>query len=265
MRVGFIGLGSQGAPMARRIVDGGYDLTLWARRPATLEPFADTAAKTAGFTGRPGGRQRSGLRLRHRRRRRQGSTGRRKRRAGRTVDGRDRGDPQHSASRHMPGASRIRCYAGCFGHRRAGERRRPRRRGGHVARHGRRRRRDRRALPPGLRHLRRSDRASRTRSAAARSPRFSTTCCSPPTSAARSTPWYSANPSVSTANGCARCSTAGRRPARRSAASPPSAARSTNSLRSPGRCCRRTSGTPPASPTPHRHRRERYSTQRTRR
>jgi 3-hydroxyisobutyrate dehydrogenase len=47
MRVGFIGLGSQGAPMARRIVDGGYDLTLWARRAATLEPFADTAAKTA--------------------------------------------------------------------------------------------------------------------------------------------------------------------------------------------------------------------------
>jgi len=47
MRVGFIGLGSQGAPMARRITEGGYDLTLWARRAATLEPFADTAAKTA--------------------------------------------------------------------------------------------------------------------------------------------------------------------------------------------------------------------------
>ena len=47
MRVGFIGLGSQGAPMARRIVDGGYELTLWARRRTTLEPFADTAAKTA--------------------------------------------------------------------------------------------------------------------------------------------------------------------------------------------------------------------------
>ncbi len=47
MRVGFIGLGSQGAPMARRIVDGGYELTLWARRTATLEPFADTDAKTA--------------------------------------------------------------------------------------------------------------------------------------------------------------------------------------------------------------------------
>lgn len=48
MRVGFIGLGSQGAPMARRIVEGGYELTLWARRPASLEPFADTAAKVAG-------------------------------------------------------------------------------------------------------------------------------------------------------------------------------------------------------------------------
>ncbi|GFG51212.1 6-phosphogluconate dehydrogenase [Mycolicibacterium agri] len=47
MRVGFIGLGSQGAPMARRIVDAGYDLTVWARRAATLEPFAGTAAKTA--------------------------------------------------------------------------------------------------------------------------------------------------------------------------------------------------------------------------
>ncbi|MFF5254541.1 NAD(P)-dependent oxidoreductase [Streptomyces leeuwenhoekii] len=48
MRVGFIGLGSQGAPMARRIAEAGYETTLWARRSATLEPFADTAAKTAG-------------------------------------------------------------------------------------------------------------------------------------------------------------------------------------------------------------------------
>jgi 3-hydroxyisobutyrate dehydrogenase-like beta-hydroxyacid dehydrogenase len=47
MRVGFIGLGSQGAPMARRIVEGGHELTLWARRPASVEPFADTAAKIA--------------------------------------------------------------------------------------------------------------------------------------------------------------------------------------------------------------------------
>ena len=47
-RVGFIGLGSQGAPMARRIIGAGYPVTLWARRPGTLEPFADTGAKTAG-------------------------------------------------------------------------------------------------------------------------------------------------------------------------------------------------------------------------
>lgn len=46
-RVGFIGLGSQGAPMARRIVDDGYPLSLWARRPESLEPFADSAATFA--------------------------------------------------------------------------------------------------------------------------------------------------------------------------------------------------------------------------
>ncbi|MET9830815.1 NAD(P)-dependent oxidoreductase [Streptomyces sp. NPDC006385] len=48
MRVGFIGLGSQGAPMARRIVEAGFDTTLWARRRASLAPFAGTAAKAAG-------------------------------------------------------------------------------------------------------------------------------------------------------------------------------------------------------------------------
>lgn len=48
MKVGFIGLGSQGGPMARRIVESGYETTLWARRSATLEPFADTPARVAG-------------------------------------------------------------------------------------------------------------------------------------------------------------------------------------------------------------------------
>jgi 3-hydroxyisobutyrate dehydrogenase len=47
-RVGFIGLGSQGGPMARRIVEGGYPLTLWARRPESVEPFGDTAATVVG-------------------------------------------------------------------------------------------------------------------------------------------------------------------------------------------------------------------------
>ncbi|HEY8217823.1 MAG TPA: NAD(P)-dependent oxidoreductase [Acidimicrobiia bacterium] len=46
-RVGFIGLGSQGAPMARRIVDEGYALTLWARREASIKPFRDTPATVA--------------------------------------------------------------------------------------------------------------------------------------------------------------------------------------------------------------------------
>ncbi|HUE07961.1 MAG TPA: NAD(P)-dependent oxidoreductase [Acidimicrobiales bacterium] len=45
--IGFIGLGSQGGPMARRIADAGFPLTLWARRPETLHQFADTPATTA--------------------------------------------------------------------------------------------------------------------------------------------------------------------------------------------------------------------------
>jgi len=48
MRVGFIGLGSQGGPMARRIIEAGYSTTLWARRPVSLEPFADAPARIAG-------------------------------------------------------------------------------------------------------------------------------------------------------------------------------------------------------------------------
>lgn len=47
MRVGFIGLGSQGGPMAGRIIEAGFPTTLWARRAVTLEPFAGTAARVA--------------------------------------------------------------------------------------------------------------------------------------------------------------------------------------------------------------------------
>lgn len=46
-KIGFIGLGNQGAPMARRIVDAGYPLMLWARKPETLEPFEGSGAKFA--------------------------------------------------------------------------------------------------------------------------------------------------------------------------------------------------------------------------
>jgi 3-hydroxyisobutyrate dehydrogenase len=40
---GFIGLGSQGAGMAQRIIEQGVPTTLWARRASTLEPFAGSA------------------------------------------------------------------------------------------------------------------------------------------------------------------------------------------------------------------------------
>lgn len=40
-KVGFIGLGSQGGPMARRLIESGHDVTLWARRAEAYAPFAD--------------------------------------------------------------------------------------------------------------------------------------------------------------------------------------------------------------------------------
>jgi len=47
LRVGFVGLGSQGGPMARRIAEDGFPTTLWARRPESLLPFDDTPAEPA--------------------------------------------------------------------------------------------------------------------------------------------------------------------------------------------------------------------------
>ena len=41
-RVGFIGLGDQGAPMAQAIGDSGFELHAWARRPQSLDPLAQT-------------------------------------------------------------------------------------------------------------------------------------------------------------------------------------------------------------------------------
>jgi 3-hydroxyisobutyrate dehydrogenase len=38
-RIGFIGLGAMGAPMAERLRAGGYPVCLWARRPGTLDRF----------------------------------------------------------------------------------------------------------------------------------------------------------------------------------------------------------------------------------
>lgn len=44
LRVGFIGLGDQGAPIARRILEAGFRVALWARRAETLTPFAGSGA-----------------------------------------------------------------------------------------------------------------------------------------------------------------------------------------------------------------------------
>jgi 3-hydroxyisobutyrate dehydrogenase len=46
-RAGFIGLGSQCAGMAQRIIEQGLPTTLWARREDTLEPFAGAATFAA--------------------------------------------------------------------------------------------------------------------------------------------------------------------------------------------------------------------------
>jgi 3-hydroxyisobutyrate dehydrogenase-like beta-hydroxyacid dehydrogenase len=47
VKVGFIGLGSQGGPMAKRIATAGYPLTVWARRPEALAPFVALGATAA--------------------------------------------------------------------------------------------------------------------------------------------------------------------------------------------------------------------------
>lgn len=46
MRVGFVGLGDQGAPIAGRIADN-FDTVVWARREAPLEPFRGKATIAA--------------------------------------------------------------------------------------------------------------------------------------------------------------------------------------------------------------------------
>jgi len=47
VKVGFVGLGDQGAPIALRIVAAGFPLAIWARRVASLAPFEGTGAVVA--------------------------------------------------------------------------------------------------------------------------------------------------------------------------------------------------------------------------
>jgi 3-hydroxyisobutyrate dehydrogenase-like beta-hydroxyacid dehydrogenase len=46
--IGFIGLGDMGAPMARRLMQAGHQLTVYARRPDGAQPFVDNGARAAG-------------------------------------------------------------------------------------------------------------------------------------------------------------------------------------------------------------------------
>ena len=48
INTGFIGVGDQGGPIARRMVDAGFPLTIWARRAESFDPYRDTAATFAG-------------------------------------------------------------------------------------------------------------------------------------------------------------------------------------------------------------------------
>jgi 3-hydroxyisobutyrate dehydrogenase len=52
--IGYVGLGDQGAPIARRLLAAGIPVTLWARRPETLAPFRGSAARTAATLGELG-------------------------------------------------------------------------------------------------------------------------------------------------------------------------------------------------------------------
>jgi 3-hydroxyisobutyrate dehydrogenase-like beta-hydroxyacid dehydrogenase len=46
-RIAFLGLGLMGAPMARRLLDAGYPLTVWNRTASRAEPFAALGAQVA--------------------------------------------------------------------------------------------------------------------------------------------------------------------------------------------------------------------------
>lgn len=47
MKIGFIGLGIMGRPMALNLLKAGFDLTVWARRAESMQPLAEAGAKTA--------------------------------------------------------------------------------------------------------------------------------------------------------------------------------------------------------------------------
>lgn len=47
MKIGFVGLGIMGRPMALNLLRAGHELTVWARRPAALPPLLEAGARAA--------------------------------------------------------------------------------------------------------------------------------------------------------------------------------------------------------------------------
>ncbi|MDD3483295.1 NAD(P)-dependent oxidoreductase [Azovibrio restrictus] len=47
MKIGFIGLGIMGRPMALNLLKGGHELTVWGRRPESVRPLAEAGALVA--------------------------------------------------------------------------------------------------------------------------------------------------------------------------------------------------------------------------
>ena len=54
LRTGFIGLGSQGGPMAERMLGEGFPLTIWARRAEAAAALAEKGARVASSIGELG-------------------------------------------------------------------------------------------------------------------------------------------------------------------------------------------------------------------
>jgi len=52
MEIGFIGLGSMGGPMSRRLVEAGHKLTVFDTRKEAMEPLIKLGAEAARLAGR---------------------------------------------------------------------------------------------------------------------------------------------------------------------------------------------------------------------
>ena len=48
MKIGFIGLGIMGRPMALNLLKGGHEVTVWARRAESMQPLLEAGAKVTG-------------------------------------------------------------------------------------------------------------------------------------------------------------------------------------------------------------------------